>query len=70
MLLASLFALGIFALSGVPRQLSTRLWAGTAAGIVIGGAVWLFGVSDSHLGMRILLECALAGLVIAASMQA
>jgi hypothetical protein len=70
MLLASLFALGIFALSGVPRQLSTRLCVGTAAGFVIGGAVWLFGVSEPHLGMRILLECALAGLVIAASMQA
>jgi VanZ family protein len=70
MLLASLLALGIFALIGVPRQLSTRLWAGAAAGIVIGGVVWLFGVSEPHLGMRILLECVLAGLVIAASMQA
>ena len=69
MLLASLLALGIFGLIGVPRQLSTRLWAGAAAGIAVGGTVWLVGVSQPHLGMRILLECILAGLVIAASMQ-
>jgi hypothetical protein len=70
MIVASLFALGVFALSGVPRQLSTRLWAGAAAGVLTGGAVWFFGVSDPHFGVRILVECALAGLVIAASMQA
>jgi hypothetical protein len=70
MLVASLFALGVFALSGVPRQLSMRLLAGTAAGVLTGGAVWIFGISEPHLGMRILVECALAGLVIAASIQA
>jgi hypothetical protein len=69
MLLASLFSLGIFALGGVPGRWSVRLLTGAAAGIAVGGSIWLAGVSEAHLGMRILVECVAAGLVIAASVQ-
>jgi VanZ family protein len=69
MVLAGLFSLGIFALSGVPRQLSMRLLAGGAAGLVIGGTIWFFGVSEAHLGRRILVECVAAGLVIGGSVE-
>jgi hypothetical protein len=46
-----------------------RLLAGLAAGVAIGGATWIFGVSAAGLGIRILLECAAAGWVIAASVE-
>jgi hypothetical protein len=69
MLLAGLFALGIFACSGVPRRLSGRLFAGAAAGIGIGGCIWVFGISEPGLGVRILLACVAAGMVVAASVQ-
>jgi len=69
MLFSGLFALGVFALSGVPRRRSMRLLAGLAAGVAIGGATWIFGVSAAGLGIRILLECAAAGWVIAASVE-
>jgi hypothetical protein len=69
MLLSGLFALGIFALSGIPNRLSQRLLIGFSAGVAIGAAVWVFGISEAHWGRRILLECAAAGLVIAASLQ-
>jgi hypothetical protein len=69
MILASLFSLGVFALSGVPRRLALRLVIGVAAGVAIGGAIWVFGISEGHWGRRILLECVAAGLVIAASVQ-
>jgi hypothetical protein len=46
-----------------------RLFAGAVAGVVIGGTVWIFGVSESHLGVRILLECVGAGVMIAASIE-
>lgn len=68
-LLGGLFALGIFALTGVPRRRSTRLFIGAAAGLAIGGAVWIFGVSDPRLGARMLLECVAAGLVLATSIE-
>ncbi len=32
-------------------------------------AVWIFGVSEPHLGVRILLECVAAGVVVAASVE-
>jgi hypothetical protein len=67
--LSGLFSLGIFGLVGVPRQSSMRLFAGAVAGVAIGGAVWIFGVSESHLGVRILLECVGAGAMIAASIE-
>jgi VanZ like family/Concanavalin A-like lectin/glucanases superfamily len=68
-ILSASFSLGIFALGGVPRRRSTRLFVGAVAGAAIGGAVWIFGVSELNLGLRILLECAGAGLVIAASVE-
>jgi len=68
-LLSALFSLGIFALGGVPRRQSTRLFVGAVAGSAIGGAVWIFGVSEPRLGLHILLECVGAGLVIAASVE-
>jgi VanZ like family/Concanavalin A-like lectin/glucanases superfamily len=69
MLLASLFSLGIFALSGVPGRWSMRLLTGAAAGLAVGGSFWVLGISEARLGMRILAECVAAGLVIAASVQ-
>jgi hypothetical protein len=68
-LLSGLCSLGIFALLGVPRRTSMRLFVGAAAGVAIGGAVWIFGVSESRLGIRILLECVATGMVIAASIE-
>jgi hypothetical protein len=68
-LLSASFSLGIFAMVGVPRRRSTRLFVGVAAGAAIGGAVWIFGVSEPSLGLRILLECVGAGLVMAASVE-
>jgi VanZ family protein len=68
-LLSGLFALGIFALCGVPRQPSTRILVGALAGFAIGAAVWIFGVSEPRMGLRILLECVGASLVIAMSME-
>jgi hypothetical protein len=69
MLFSGLFALGIFALGGVPQRASIRFFAGAAAGAVIGGTIWAFGVSEAALGIRILLECVAASLVIAASVE-
>ena len=68
-LLSGLFTLGIFALGGVPRRPSMRWLVGAVAGVAIGGAVWIFGVSEPRLGMRILLESVAAGLVVAASVE-
>jgi VanZ family protein len=68
-LLSGALSLGVFAFMGVPQRLGMRLLVGAAAGIVIGGAVWIFGVSQPGLGMRILLECIAASCVIAASVQ-
>lgn len=69
-LFSALFSLGILALVGIPRRLSTRLFAGAIAGAAIGGTTWVFGVSQPSLGIRILLECVAAGLVIVASVEA
>jgi hypothetical protein len=68
-LFSFLFSLGILALAGIPRRLSTRFFAGAIAGAVIGGTTWVFGVSQPSLGIRILLECVAAGLVIVASVE-
>jgi hypothetical protein len=68
-LLSGLFSLGIFALAGVPRRLSIRLFAGAAAGFAVGAVIWICGISELRLGMRILLECVGAGLVVAASVE-
>jgi hypothetical protein len=68
-LLSGLCALGVFALNGVPRRSSTRFLLGAAAGFALGAAFWIFGVSEPGLGLRILLECAGASLLIAASIE-
>jgi VanZ family protein len=68
-LLSGLFSLGIFAFAGVPHRLSMRLLLGALGGVAIGGAVWIFGVSQPRLGMRILLESIAVGMVIGASME-
>jgi VanZ like protein/concanavalin A-like lectin/glucanase superfamily protein len=68
-LLSGLFALGIFALAGVPRRPSIRFFTGAAAGFAVGAVIWIFGISEPRLGVRILLECVGAGLVIAASVE-
>jgi hypothetical protein len=68
-LLSGLCSLGLFALIGVPRRWSLRILAGAVAGSAIGGAVWIFGVTESRLGVRLLLECVAAGMVIAASFE-
>ena len=69
-LFSCLFSLGILALVGIPRRPSTRLFAGALAGVAIGGTTWVFGVTEPSLGIRILLECVAAGLVIVASVEA
>ena len=69
-LFSGLLSLGILALVGIPRRPSTRLFAGAMAGAAIGGTTWVFGVSEPSLGIRILLECVAAGLVIVASVEA
>jgi hypothetical protein len=70
MLFSGLLSLGILALVGIPRRLSTRLVTGAMAGVAIGGTTWVFGVSQPSLGIRILLECVAAGLVTMASVEA
>ena len=69
MLLSGLFTLGFFAFSGVPHKLVQRILLGLLAGGLIGGITWVFGISASRLGIRILLECMAAGMVIAASVE-
>ena len=66
-LLAGLLATGILGIFGVPHDLWLRAMYGVAAGVVVGGVVWVFGVSKPRLGMRILVESVVAGLTIAAS---
>jgi hypothetical protein len=68
-LLSGLFTIGIFALCGVPAGTLRRFLLGGVAGGAIGAIVWVFGVSNPGLGMRILLECVAAGLVISASVE-
>jgi hypothetical protein len=68
-LLSGALALGVFAFMGVPQRLGVRFLVGAAAGVAVGGAVWIFGISQPSLGMRILLECIAAACVIAASVQ-
>jgi Concanavalin A-like lectin/glucanases superfamily/VanZ like family len=69
-LLSGLFAIGIFAVSGVPPRRLERYLTGMAAGVAIGAIVWIFAVSDPWLGSRILLECVAAGWLISASVAA
>jgi VanZ like family/Concanavalin A-like lectin/glucanases superfamily len=69
MLFSGLFALGIFALWGVPGRSSKRFVAGAMAGAAIGAVIWLFGVSQPKLGMHIFVECVAASMVIAASVE-
>ena len=45
------------------------MFVGAVAGLAIGAAVWIFGVSEPRLGVRILLECVAAGVVLAASVE-
>jgi VanZ family protein len=68
-LLGGLFAIGVFALCGVPARTSSRFLLGAVAGAAIGAIVWVFGVSNPGLGTRILLECVAAGMVISASVE-
>jgi hypothetical protein len=68
-LLSGLFAIGIFALCGVPDRPLSRFLLGGAAGGAIGAVVWFFAVSNPGLGTRILLECVAAGWLISASVE-
>jgi hypothetical protein len=67
--LGALFAIGLFAATGTPRRQSTRVLTGLAAAVIIGGGIWIFGVSDRSLGVHILLECVGAALVVAFSLM-
>jgi hypothetical protein len=67
--LSGLFALGILAIGGAPRRPLARAFLGVLAGVGIGGTIWVFGVSETRLGIRILLECVAAGLVVCASIE-
>jgi hypothetical protein len=66
-ILSGLFSVGIFALCGVPLRPLHRYLLGAAAGTAIGAIVWTFAVTEPGLGIRILLECIAAGLVISTS---
>jgi hypothetical protein len=66
--LGALFAVGFFAVSGTPRRRSIGVLTGLAAGLAIGGSIWIFGVSERNLGIRILLECVAAALVVSFSL--
>jgi concanavalin A-like lectin/glucanase superfamily protein/VanZ like protein len=68
-ILSGLFSVGIFALCGVPRRRFHRYLLGGVAGSAIGVLVWVFAVSESGLGIRILLECVGAGLFISTSVS-
>jgi Concanavalin A-like lectin/glucanases superfamily/VanZ like family len=68
-LLSGLFAIGVFGLVGVPDRLMIRFFVGAMAGGAIGGMTWAFAVSEVGLGIRILVECVAAGLVVAASVE-
>ncbi|HTF63025.1 MAG TPA: VanZ family protein [Edaphobacter sp.] len=68
-LFSSLFALGVLGIVGTPRRRSMRALIGVLAGVAIGGTIWVFGVSETNLGIRILLECVAAGLVVSASVE-
>jgi VanZ family protein len=68
-LLSALFALGLFAVTGTPRRRSVRIFVGVLAGVAIGGTIWIFGISERDLGIRVLLECVAAALAVAASVE-
>jgi hypothetical protein len=67
--LSGLFAIGILALCGVPGRPLSRFLLGGVAGGAIGAMVWVFAVSNPGLGIRILLECVGAGLLVSASVE-
>jgi glycopeptide antibiotics resistance protein len=67
--LSGLFALGVLGIGGAPRRPSARAFVGVLAGIGIGGTIWVSGVSETKVGIRILLECVAAGLVVCASVE-
>ena len=67
--LSGLFVLGVFAMGGTPRRPSARAFVGLLGGVVMGAAIWVFGVSETTMGICILLECIAAGLVVAASIE-
>ena len=67
--LSGLFAIGVFALGGVPGRGLIRFFVGAIAGGAIGAMIWVFAVSEVGLGIRILVECVAAGLVVAASVE-
>ncbi len=69
MLCSSLLALGLIALCGIPQSFASRILTGLVAGLAVGATVWFFAVSSRGLGMRILLECLVSGLMIAASVE-
>jgi hypothetical protein len=68
-LLGGLFAIGVFALCGVPERSLSRLSLGGVAGGAIGAMVWVLAVTNPGLGARILMECVAAGLLIAWSVE-
>jgi hypothetical protein len=68
-LVSGLFAIGIFAVCGVPGRTLSRFLLGGVAGGAMGAVVWVFGVSDPGLGARILLECVAAGLLVSVSLE-
>ena len=68
-ILSGLLTVAILGYFGVPGRLSMRALAGIGAGFLIGGLVWVIGVSQPHLGLRILAESAAAGLIIGLSME-
>jgi VanZ like family/Concanavalin A-like lectin/glucanases superfamily len=69
MLLSSLMVMGVFAFGGYSRSLPGRFIVAGLTGTAMGAFIWTFGVSQRGLGVRILLECIAAALVIAGSVE-
>jgi hypothetical protein len=67
--LSSLLAIGVFGYFGVPERLWLRYLFGYAAGVTIAVIVCAFSVTRPMLAARILLECVLAGLLVAGSLE-
>jgi hypothetical protein len=67
--LSSLFVVGLLGFVRASRPLLMRLSVGALGGFVIGATTWFLGVSEFMLGLRILMECIAAGVVVAASIE-
>jgi VanZ like family len=67
--LSGLFTLGILCFNPALGRSTLRYLIGVLAGAVIGGGIWLWGVSAPWLGCQILLECIGASAAVASAVR-